>query len=172
MEFKPEKRIKTYGLPARDYFTSTAKILRESLEENVDNYGRSVTLQEAPQPTHTPHYIRVSLNPEWYKDMYRNKKHCSRKRTLESLTRIENVEDQPTHKWPFSTYDGFLRQQIFDINAYGVQDNVLGNLPPNNTFRSYFNLPRVGHGYEEPEASKKVHRESSKISNRVVHAPF
>ena len=171
MNFRPENPVKIYGSPVKQYFQSTASLLELSLEQNVDSYGRSVTLQEAPIQKHTPHYIRVSLNPSWYKDFFQRKDHCDRQRTLQSLNRIKHAEDNPTDTWPFSTYDGYLRQEIFDINTYGIRSETLGNIPPNNTFRKLFNLQTVSHGYEDVVKQEEKSLENYSKKEPVV-APF
>jgi hypothetical protein len=136
----------------------------------VTGEGRStgpVILVEAPTQMHSEHYVRKSLNPEWYRDMYRRGV-GRRQRVLQSLERIIEDADHPSDEFPFATTDKRMRDLLFERTLYG-QKTKQGRIPPRNDIREYFSLERVIHGYE---LQTQPQHEPITSQERVVKAPF
>jgi hypothetical protein len=131
----------------RNMYQGYAKFLLGDLVSNTP----SVILVPAPDPRHSGHKVRKSLNPKWYLGLYNNAPYCKRQRVLDALTRIANGNDKRFRSRPFR-YDATVRDLITAFFTEGLEDY---GIPPSNHVREFFGLSPLEETLEQPYTEQR-----------------
>lgn len=128
----------TADLPRRimRHFQHHAIHILDELEDS------GVELMPAPEPRHTGHMIRVSRNPQWYRDIYHSREHFRKDRSIDALLRIGDGTDHPLfpRRGMENHYDTLYRALILDrlLLGYQTDNDVFAPVP---AIQRHFGIP-------------------------------
>jgi hypothetical protein len=135
MMWTPEHPSRELPRSIRKFFHREAYNIQDELEAG------GVELVPAPEPKHACHMIRVSRNPDWYRDMYWSRDHFRRDRSLAALQRIRKSLDEPTLVRRIQNhYDTVYRALIQDRLLLGY-DIGTGVIAPEPDVQHFFGIP-------------------------------